>query len=247
MLSWINIFQSALQRHVLISDIVWLQTLSFFLFSKVTKSFMTYIFPITAFPLLKRKDSSGQENTFAWYDAHLSYFFVVDDLVLFKNIGASMLTFHFYYMSFHVAIWVGARQNQQNDQNGKQRLRSVWTFVQSDHSSMSAWSRSASECATHKAHSEDWSDWADDEANLSLRWIHRSLCWFCHVSGNMHLFALASHKTPTVKPFDIINCIWSTEMSNKIRQILRGQFWLFPQSRLLRKIELYVMDLVWNI
>ena len=25
-----------------------------------------------------------------------------------------------------------------------------------------------------------WSDWADAQAYLSLRWDHRSFCWFCH-------------------------------------------------------------------
>ena len=24
-----------------------------------------------------------------------------------------------------------------------------------------------------------WSDWADAQADLSLRWAHRSFCWFC--------------------------------------------------------------------
>ena len=24
-----------------------------------------------------------------------------------------------------------------------------------------------------------WSDWADAQADLSLRWAHKSLCWFC--------------------------------------------------------------------
>ena len=24
------------------------------------------------------------------------------------------------------------------------------------------------------------SDWADAQADLSLRWVHRSFCWFCH-------------------------------------------------------------------
>ena len=28
--------------------------------------------------------------------------------------------------------------------------------------------------------SEDWSDWVDAQANLSLRWMHWSFCWFCH-------------------------------------------------------------------
>ena len=25
-----------------------------------------------------------------------------------------------------------------------------------------------------------WSDWADAQADLCLRWAHRSFCWFCH-------------------------------------------------------------------
>ena len=25
-----------------------------------------------------------------------------------------------------------------------------------------------------------WSDWADAQADLSLCWMHRSFCWFCH-------------------------------------------------------------------
>ena len=25
-----------------------------------------------------------------------------------------------------------------------------------------------------------WSDWANAQADLSLRWVHRSFCWFCH-------------------------------------------------------------------
>ena len=32
--------------------------------------------------------------------------------------------------------------------------------------------------ATHKAHIEDWLDWADAQTDLSLRWTHRSLSWF---------------------------------------------------------------------
>ena len=35
-----------------------------------------------------------------------------------------------------------------------------------------------------------WSDWADAQADLSLRWAHMPLCWFCHkvahfVTGNI--------------------------------------------------------------
>ena len=31
-----------------------------------------------------------------------------------------------------------------------------------------------------------WSDWADSKADLSLRWAHRSFCWFCHEAA--HIF-----------------------------------------------------------
>ena len=30
------------------------------------------------------------------------------------------------------------------------------------------------------AHREDSSDWANAQADLGLRWVHMSLCWFCH-------------------------------------------------------------------
>ena len=33
------------------------------------------------------------------------------------------------------------------------------------------------------ADNEDWSDWADAQADLSLRWAHMPFCWFCHVSA----------------------------------------------------------------
>ena len=39
--------------------------------------------------------------------------------------------------------------------------------------------------ATHWVHSEDWSDWVDAQADLSLHWAHRSFCWFCHASAQM--------------------------------------------------------------
>ena len=41
---------------------------------------------------------------------------------------------------------------------------------------------------THWVHSEDWSDWADSQADLSLRWAHKSFCWFCH--GAAHFMSV---------------------------------------------------------
>ena len=33
-----------------------------------------------------------------------------------------------------------------------------------------------------------WSDWADAQADLSLRWAHRPFCWFCHEAAHMCSF-----------------------------------------------------------
>ena len=30
-----------------------------------------------------------------------------------------------------------------------------------------------------------WSDWADTQADLSLRWAHMPFCWFCHEAAHM--------------------------------------------------------------
>ena len=45
-------------------------------------------------------------------------------------------------------------------------IHPVWSA-----SSLSAWRKFWS-LATHWAHTEDWSDWADAQADLSLRWAH---------------------------------------------------------------------------
>ena len=50
-------------------------------------------------------------------------------------------------------------------------IRPVWS-----ESSLSAW-RKLGSLATHWAHSEDWSDWADAQADLTLRWEHFLFCW----------------------------------------------------------------------
>ena len=53
--------------------------------------------------------------------------------------------------------------------------------------SMESWGPTVSSCGQRKL----WSDWADAQADLSLRWAHMSFCWFCHEaaskSWNEHL------------------------------------------------------------
>ena len=34
-----------------------------------------------------------------------------------------------------------------------------------------------------------WSDWANAQADLRLRWVHRSFCWFCHEAVHMYISA----------------------------------------------------------
>ena len=51
-------------------------------------------------------------------------------------------------------------------------IRPVWSG-----SSLSAW-RKLGSLATHWAHSEDWSDWVDAQADLSLCWMHSHFVGF---------------------------------------------------------------------
>ena len=37
-----------------------------------------------------------------------------------------------------------------------------------------------------------WSDWEDAQADLSLRWAHMPLCWFCHAVAQIIFFASIS-------------------------------------------------------
>ena len=45
------------------------------------------------------------------------------------------------------------------------------------------------------------SDWADAQADLSLRWAHRSFCWFCHevayLEDNVAICLANAKDTPT--------------------------------------------------
>ena len=71
--------------------------------------------------------------------------------------------------------WSATWQNQQCCMCAQRWLRSAWAFSQSEQSLLSAsinvWS------FTQRRR---WSDWADAQADLRLRWAHRSFCWFCH-------------------------------------------------------------------
>ena len=78
---------------------------------------------------------------------------------------------HMYFRWFRLTlayIWATTWQNQQND----------WAPSEdSDQPSLSAW-RNLRSLATHWVHSEDWSDWVDAQADLSLRWAHSHFVGF---------------------------------------------------------------------
>ena len=48
--------------------------------------------------------------------------------------------------------------------------------------------------ATQGAHSNDWSDWMDTQADLSLRWAHMPFCWYCHEAARLMLILSISDK-----------------------------------------------------
>ena len=54
-------------------------------------------------------------------------------------------------------------------------IRPVWS-----ESSLSAWRKLGSLATQLSAQRRFWSDWADAQADLSLLWVHKSFCWFCH-------------------------------------------------------------------
>ena len=65
--------------------------------------------------------------------------------------------------------WAPLSQNQQNGMCTQQRLRLDWAVWSA--SLLSKWRKPGS-LATQWVHSEDWSDWVDAQADLSLRWVH---------------------------------------------------------------------------
>ena len=105
-------------------------------------------------------------------------------------------------------------------------IRPVWSG-----SSLSAW-RNLGSLATHWAHSEDWSDWADAQADLRLRWAHTHCV--CFVMSRL-----------------ISNLRNITSNANQIRQKQTAkffkQYWCQKNAKFLTKwinIEIWLCKLV---
>ena len=68
------------------------------------------------------------------------------------------------------------------------RLRSAWASDQS----LLCTQWVAKDLNFLHADSEDWSDWADAQADLSLRWAHKPFCWFCHEAAQLFTYGKLS-------------------------------------------------------
>ena len=55
--------------------------------------------------------------------------------------------------------------------------------------SMDSWGSNVSSCRQQRL----WSDCAGAQADLSLRWAHRSFCWVCHEAANICISLLCYH------------------------------------------------------
>ena len=63
------------------------------------------------------------------------------------------------------------------------------------------------------ADSEDWSDWADTQADLSLRWVHVLFCWFCHEAAQIVLI----ENTEKFIMIGIWNLVTESQCENTLR------------------------------
>ena len=57
------------------------------------------------------------------------------------------------------------------------------------------------------ADSEDWSDLADAQADLSLRWAHMPLCWFCHEAAQIKQSAVKQQEVSGLSAY-ILKMFW---------------------------------------
>ena len=84
--------------------------------------------------------------------------------------------------------WTASWQNQQNGMGAQRRLRSAWASAQSRVFAVrmkKAWVLSYPSSALRR----HWSDRADAQADLSLRWAHMPFSWFCHEAAQLVLLA----------------------------------------------------------
>ena len=82
-------------------------------------------------------------------------------------------------------IWATSWQNKQNDMCAQQTQISLGIRQVGSESSLCTQWIAKNPSFLH-ADSEDWTHWADAQADLSLRCLHMSVCWFCHVAAHLY-------------------------------------------------------------
>ena len=103
----------------------------------------------------------------SWLDVSFLHF-LKNNKYLIKQI---IQNYHNDTKYFERHLWAAPWQNHQNG------IRPM-----SDKTLLSAW-RKHGPLATHWAHSKDWSEWADAQADLSLRWVHSYFVAHSHFVG----------------------------------------------------------------
>ena len=91
-----------------------------------------------------------------------------------KNVSKANLSVLIIFYVLHHLSRVTTKQTKWHVRPVKTQIRPGWCWSES---SLSAW-RKLGPLATHWAHSEDWTDWADAQADLSLRWAHSRFVGF---------------------------------------------------------------------
>ena len=89
--------------------------------------------------------------------------------------------------------WAASRQNQQHSMCAQRRLRSAWAYAQMTGltivfavRSIGSLGPKLSSCRQRRL----WSDCADAQADLSLRWARMPFCLFCHEAAQILICGL---------------------------------------------------------
>ena len=71
-------------------------------------------------------------------------------------------------------------------------------------------------CYPMSAERRLWSDCADAQADLSLRWTHRSFCWLCHEAAHIFSTMWFFHKAMGPNDADRIPWLYWKETSDRV-------------------------------
>ena len=80
-----------------------------------------------------------------------------------------------------------------------------------------------------------WSDWADAQADLSLRMAHMPFCWFCHAAAHFTWFFMSLYTVPKCQRHVI--CFWNSYRCYK---------YTYPAQSISKKTSYITLILDWN-